>query len=181
MRQLWKLPNQLTLLRLVLLPVILISMLYGRHGLVLALFLFAGVTDAIDGVIARRWNLKTPLGAYLDPIADKLLLSSSFLVLALIGSIPWWVTILVLTRDIIILLTSAVVLLVTSIRDFPPTVYGKFNTGVQVAAVFGAVLRNAYPNFVLSRLAGPAIWLAAASTVVSGVHYAWQTTRKLGR
>ena len=181
MRHLLTLPNQLTLLRLALLPVILILMLYGRHGLVLVLFMTAGISDIIDGVVARRFNLRTPLGAYLDPIADKLLLSSSFLVMSLIGSIPWWVTVLVLMRDLIILATSAVVALATPIRDFPPSVWGKLNTGCQVAAVFGVALRNAYPEFFLSRLASPAVWTAAASTVVSGVHYAWLTTRKLSR
>src|SRR5437867_11061409 len=147
--RLWTLANQLTLFRLLLVPLILIAMLYGRHGLALGLFLLAAVTDGIDGVVARRFDQKTALGAYLDPIADKLLLSSSFFVLALIHSVPWWVTILVLSRDVIIVATSVVVTLATQIRDFPPSILGKMNTAVQVATVLCVVVRNAYPNAVM--------------------------------
>ncbi|MBI3667128.1 MAG: CDP-alcohol phosphatidyltransferase family protein [Acidobacteria bacterium] len=181
MGQFLNLANQLTLFRLFLIPLILIAMLYGRHGLALALFLAAAVTDGIDGLVARRMNLKTQLGAYLDPIADKLLLSSSFFILALIHSIPWWVTILVLSRDVIILATSLVLTLATQIRDFPPSILGKMNTAFQVSAVLGVVLRNAYPYPLTVQLAGVAVKLAAASTVLSGVHYAVVTSQKLAR
>jgi cardiolipin synthase len=181
MRPLWNLANQLTLFRLLVIPLILISMLYGRHRAALGLFVVAAITDAIDGIVARRMNLKTSLGAYLDPIADKLLLSSSFFILALIGSVPWWVAILVLSRDAIIIATSVVVALATPIRDFPPSVYGKANTAAQVATVFAVVLRNAYEVPWTSGLAGALVWVTAASTVVSGVHYAVLTSRKLAR
>jgi cardiolipin synthase len=181
MRQLWNLANQLTLFRLLVVPLILIAMLYGRHGAALGLFLIAAVTDVIDGLVARRMNQKTPLGAYLDPIADKLLLSSSFFVLALIGSVPWWVTILVLGRDIMIVATIVVMRLATEIRDFPPSVLGKVNTGVQIATVFGFVLRNAYPLGWLVWLSEQLLWATAAATLASGAHYAARTSRWLGR
>ena len=181
MRQLWNLANQLTLFRLLVIPLILISMLYGRHGLALGLFLVAAVTDAIDGVVARRLNQKTSLGAYLDPIADKLLLSSSFFILSLIHSVPWWVTILVLSRDVIIVATSVVVALSTPIRRFDPSLLGKLNTGVQVATVLAVVLRNAYENAVTLWLAKTSVRLTALFTILSGVHYAVVTSRKLAR
>lgn len=181
MRQLWNLANQLTLFRLLLVPLILIAMLYGHHGSALALFLVAAVTDGIDGLVARKLNQKTPLGAYLDPIADKLLLSSSFFVLALIGSVPWWVTILVLGRDVMIVTTIGVVALATNIREFPPSTLGKANTAVQVATVFGFVLRNAYPFGWLDWATQQMLWLAAAATLASGAHYAVRTSRQLAR
>ena len=181
MGQLLNFANQLTLFRLFLIPLILIAMVYGRHGSALALFLAAAVTDGIDGVVARRFDQKTRLGAYLDPIADKLLLSSSFFILALVHSVPWWVTILVLSRDVIILATTLVVTLSTQIRDFHPSVLGKLNTGFQVATVFSVILRNAYPNPVILELANLLVWLTAASTVLSGVHYAILTSQKLAR
>lgn len=181
MAPVWNFANQVTLFRLLVIPLILIAMLYGHHGPALALFLIAGITDGIDGLVARRLNQKTVLGAYLDPIADKLLLSSSFFILALIHSVPWWVTILVLSRDIIILTTILVVALSTPIRDFPPSVFGKVNTGIQIATVFGVMLRNAYANPGTQGLAGVLVGLTAASTIFSGVHYAVVTSKRLSR
>jgi len=181
MRQLWNLANQLTLFRLLLIPAILIAILYRAHGWALSLFFVAGITDLIDGLVARLLNQKTTLGAYLDPIADKLLLSSSFVVLALIGSIPWWVTILVLSRDTIMVATTLVVTLSTQIRDFPPTFLGKCNTTVQLVAVFGVLVRNAYPTSVTAVLAEILGWLTALSTVASGVHYTVLISRRLAR
>jgi cardiolipin synthase len=181
MRQLWNLANQLTLFRLLLVPLILIAMLYGRHGAALVLFLVAAVTDGIDGVVARKLNQKTPLGAYLDPIADKLLLSSSFFVLSLIRSVPWWVTILILGRDVMIVTTTGVVVLATNIREFPPSTLGKANTAVQIVTVFGFVLRNAYPWDWVVWTTNQLVWLAAAATLASGAHYAIRTSRQLAR
>ena len=172
MRQLWNFANQLTLIRLLVIPIILIAMLYGRHVTALALFVLAAATDVTDGLVARWLKQRTAIGAYLDPIADKLLLSSSFLILALIHSVPWWVSILVLSRDVIILATTVTVALFTPIRRFPPSILGKLNTVIQAATIFAVVLRNAYPNPLTGRLAPPLIWLTAISTVISGVHYA---------
>src|SRR5216684_3238133 len=109
-------PNQLTFLRLGFLPFFIISIQYHRYALALAILIVAGLTDGLDGLLARSLNQKTALGAYLDPIADKLLLSSSFVVLALNRKISWWLATLVLSRDII-LMTAAVVLL--AVTDWP--------------------------------------------------------------
>jgi cardiolipin synthase len=96
----------------------------------------AALTDGMDGLLARSLNQKTALGAYLDPIADKLLLSSSFVVLAFEGQIRWWLTILVLGRDVLILTTAAVILVAGGYRRFPPSIYGKITTTVQILLVF---------------------------------------------
>src|ERR1700691_1166456 len=121
-------PNQLTFLRLGFLPFFIIAIHYRRYDMALALLIIAGLTDALDGVLARSLNQKTALGAYLDPIADKLLLSSSFVLLALNRKISWWLTILVLGRDVLMLTTAAVILLTAGYRAFPPTFYGKLTT-----------------------------------------------------
>jgi cardiolipin synthase len=181
MRQLWNIPNQLTLFRLLGIPLILICILYGHHRWALALFVAAAVTDAIDGLAARRLNQRTTLGAYLDPIADKLLLSSSFFVLALVHAVPWWTTILVLGRDLIIVTTASVVALATHTRDFPPSALGKLNTAVQVVTVLTVVVHNAYPSVPMARLVAALVWLTGISTVLSGVHYAVVMSRRLAR
>ena len=106
-RQLRSAPNQLTLLRLIFIPFVVISVVEDRYGWALALFVLAGLSDALDGLLARVLKQKTALGQYLDPIADKLLLSTLFLVLAFEHRIPWYVTVLVFSRDLGILIVSA--------------------------------------------------------------------------
>src|ERR1700691_3819081 len=133
-------PNQLTFLRLGFLPFFIIAIHYRRYDMALALLIIAGMTDALDGVLARLLNQKTALGAYLDPIADKLLLSSSFVLLALNRKISWWLATLVLSRDIILLTSAAVILVAYGYRKFPPSIYGKLTTAVQILLVFAVVL-----------------------------------------
>src|SRR3984885_2454838 len=118
-------PNQLTFLRLGFLPFFIISIHYRRYEIALAILVLAGLTDGLDGLVARGLNQRTPLGAYLDPIADKLLLSSSYLALALKGRIAWWLAIMVLGRDVLLLIACAVILLAIGYRPFPPSVWGK--------------------------------------------------------
>lgn len=129
--------NQLTLLRMLLVPPFVILLLYGHQGWALVTFFAAGVTDLFDGLIARRTGQKTTLGAWLDPMADKLLLVSMFVMLTLpgIGSanrLPLWFTVLVLSRDITIVLTVAVVNLAIGRRTFRPSIFGKIATATYV-------------------------------------------------
>src|SRR5437868_12344444 len=124
LRQLKSAPNQLTMLRLVFVPLAAISVVDGKFGLALAIFLLAGISDALDGWLARRLNQRTLLGQYLDPIADKLLLSTMFVVLSTEHRIPWKFTILVLSRDIGTLIVSALLLALTPDRYFKPTILG---------------------------------------------------------
>lgn len=164
-------PNQITFLRLGLLPVYFILIFYGHYPWALALLLVAGLSDALDGQLARRLNQKSELGAFLDPIADKLLLSGSFLILAFNQRIPWWLTILVLARDLFIVVIAGVIVLVVGYRTFPPTIYGKVTTIVQILLVV-AVLAGAafeYPRHLLVN--GVLAYLTAAFTVFSGLHY----------
>jgi cardiolipin synthase len=172
-------PNQLTLLRMLLLPFVLISMIYGHHEASLWLFFFAAVTDAIDGIVARRFNQKTRLGQYLDPIADKLLLSSCFVAQAVIGTLPWWITIFVLLRDVMIISTALVVVLTTSVRNFPPSRVGKANTAVQIGTLLTVLINNVWPALCPTAIVDILIWLTAVTTVLSSGHYALATSQRL--
>ena len=172
-------PNQLTFLRLGFLPFFIITIHYRRYDVALGVLIIAGLTDALDGVLARSLNQKTALGAYLDPIADKLLLSSSFVVLALNRKIGWWLATLVLSRDIILLTSAAVILVVAGYRAFPPSIYGKLTTAMQILLVFAVVLL-AVANWPWLQLAKNIIvYLVAGLTVFSGFHYCFTVARRL--
>jgi cardiolipin synthase len=172
-------PNQLTFLRLGFLPFFIISIHYRRYDLALGILILAGLTDALDGLLARSLNQKTALGAYLDPIADKLLLSSSFVLLALNRKISWWLATLVLSRDIILLTSAAVILVVYGYRKFPPSIYGKLTTAVQILLVFSVVLLGVVDWRWLEHARNVLVDLVTVFTVYSGFHYCFTVARKL--
>lgn len=172
-------PNQITFLRLGFLPFFLIFISYERYDWALAVLVVAALTDGLDGLLARRLNQKSALGAYLDPIADKLLLSSSFFILAIKGKIAWWLTILVLSRDVLILTTAAVILLVSGYRRFPPSLSGKITTTVQILLVFVVVCAAVFEQPYLEVVRQVFIYLVAAFTLVSGFHYSVVIARRL--
>jgi cardiolipin synthase len=141
------LANQLTLLRLALVPAFVILMLYGKIGWALAAFITAGITDGLDGLIARMRDQRTSLGAFLDPMADKLLLVSAFIVLSLPGiglvnRIPVWLTVLVISRDVVIVATVAMVSLALGPRTFRPSVYGKIATATYITTSVVVMIFN---------------------------------------
>jgi cardiolipin synthase len=172
-------PNELTFLRLGFLPFFLIAVIYGHYGWALGLLSAAAFTDGLDGLLARTLKQRTALGAYMDPIADKLLLSSSFIVLALKGKIRWWLAVIVLSRDVFLLTIAVVILLVVGYRRFPPSIYGKLTTLFQVLFVFAvlamAVTPWAWVPLVRRLLAD----LVTAFTVFSGFHYSVTVSRRL--
>ena len=172
-------PNQLTFLRLGFLPFFIISIHYRRYDLALAVLIISGLTDALDGLLARSLNQRTALGAYLDPIADKLLLSSSFVVLALNRKISWWLATLVLSRDIILLTSAAVILVVSGYRKFPPSIYGKLTTALQILLVFAVVLLAVTDWRWLNVVRNIIVYLVAGFTVFSGFHYCFTVARRL--
>jgi len=177
--QILSVPNQLTLIRMLLVPFILISIIYEQHDVALYLVLAAALTDGFDGLVARYFNQQTLLGAYLDPIADKIFLTSTFFVQSLTGRIPWWLTILVLSRDAIILLTALVTALATQIRSFPPSTLGKFNTFIQISTVFVVLVNNAFPQPWTGPIVTGLFWTTGATTVMSAVQYAVKYSRRL--
>jgi cardiolipin synthase (CMP-forming) len=172
-------PNQLTFLRLGFLPFFIITIHYRRYDMALAILIIAAFTDGLDGLLARRLNQKTALGAYLDPIADKLLLSSSVVVLALNHKISWWLATLVLSRDILLLTSAAVILVVVGYRPFPPSIYGKLTTAFQIMYVFAVVLLAVTYWPWLSHLRNIIGYLVTVFTVFSGFHYSFTVTRRL--
>lgn len=173
------LPNQITFLRLALLPVYFILIFYGHYKWALTLLLMAGLSDALDGQLARRLNQKSELGTFLDPVADKLLLSGSYLILAFNHRIAWWLTILVLARDLIILMIAAVILLVVGYRTFPPTIYGKATTIAQMLLVVAVIAGAAFEYPAHQRMNELLVYLTAALTVFSGLHYSVLVARSV--
>jgi cardiolipin synthase (CMP-forming) len=175
--RIWTVPNQLTLLRLGFLPIFLSLTSYERYQWALLVLVVAGLTDLFDGWLARRLNQRSSLGAYLDPIADKLLLSSSFVILAYKHAIAWWLTIIVLSRDILILVVAIVIILISGYRPFPPSVFGKLTTFFEITLVFVTVLVLAYPQTNLGFVIRPLIDVAAAFAIFSAFHYSFAVTK----
>jgi cardiolipin synthase (CMP-forming) len=177
--QLLTAPNQLTLLRMLFLPFIVISLVDGHYITALILFVLAGLSDGLDGLLARRLHQQTLLGQYLDPIADKLLMSTLFLVLSILHKIPWKYTVMVFSRDIAILVTSAVLYTIAGLRNFSPSIFGKANTCAQIAAVFFVLLFEIYhvPGIYIVRTV--LLWATFAFTAISWVHYAFLVQTRL--
>src|SRR3984893_17012910 len=177
--RIWTVPNQITFLRLGFLPLFLILVLYEEYRWALLVLFVAAFSDAGDGLLARTLQQKSALGAYLDPIADKLLLSSSFVVLSLEKKIFWWLTIMVISRDILMLVVAAVILIIQGYRPFPPTLLGKATTFFEIVFVFLTVFAAGYPS---ERSEIPLHYLAyvvAALATVSGFHYCFVVARRL--
>src|SRR5437868_15302855 len=130
---------------MVFLPFIVIKLLDHHFKGALILTIIAGLSDGLDGLLARRLHQQTTLGQYLDPIADKLLLSTLFLVLSVLHKIPWKYTVMVFSRDMAILATSAVLYTIAGLRNFSPSIFGKANTFAQIGAIFFVMLFQIYP------------------------------------
>jgi cardiolipin synthase len=171
-------PNLLTLLRICLAPFLIAAILENRFKVGFILFVAAGLTDALDGLLARLLQQRTVLGQYLDPVADKLLLSTLFLVLLHEGLIPVRVTVLVFGRDVGILLVSAILYAAAGRREFKPSIFGKANTLAQVLAVAVVLLHQLTQAPWVVALRAFALWATMIFTVVSGLHYAWIVAHK---
>ncbi|HEY2459844.1 MAG TPA: CDP-alcohol phosphatidyltransferase family protein [Candidatus Acidoferrum sp.] len=177
--RIWTVPNQITFLRLGFLPFFLILISYDQYRWALLVLVFAGLSDGIDGLLARALNQHSALGAYLDPIADKLLLSSSFVILAFKQKLAWWLTIMVLSRDVLLLTVAAVIILISGYRPFPPSIYGKLTTAFQIILVFMVVLAAAYPDPRMASVNRILIYAVAGITTISGFHYSFTMARRL--
>jgi cardiolipin synthase len=173
-------PNLLTMLRLFTLPFLVITILDGRWRLAFALLWIAGVSDGLDGLLARWLHQKTTLGLYLDPIADKLLLSTMFVVLTHVGVIPRYVTVLVLSRDIGILLIATLLFATNTLRDFRPSFLGKFNTVVQILGILTVMTCQVVPRWGLWEAKNLLLWTIAVLAPVSAAEYAWIVIKRMG-
>jgi cardiolipin synthase len=168
-------PNSLTILRILLIPVYIGFMTYGKYGFALITLLAAGLTDAIDGPLARKLNQRTELGTFLDPLADKLLLTSGFLSLSMLHLVPSWLVILVVSRDVILLLGTAVAHVTNIQIDITPTFLGKGTTLLQLSYVLLAILLT-WRGLGLSVLA-PLLVAMVGFTLASGLHYIYRGYR----
>ena len=167
------------MLRLFVLPFLVITILDGHWRLAFALLWIAGVSDGLDGLLARKLAQHTKLGQYLDPIADKLLLSTLFLVLTHVGVIPLYVTVLVFSRDLGILLIATLLFATNTLRDFRPSFLGKFNTVVQILGVLTVMTYQVVPRAGLAEVKALLLWAIAVLAPVSAAEYAWIVLRRM--
>lgn len=180
-------PNLLTFLRMALIPVFAILLVYERFGWALVVFFIAGISDGIDGFVARRFNQQTELGTILDPIADKLLMTTAFIILALPGIFPVephlrhlpvkpWVAFAVIGRDILIIVVAAAIFITTDFRGFRPSWLGKASTVVQIFAVILILIAAVFPS--LQGFYLPAVYTTVvAFAVFSGIHYIFHVAK----
>src|SRR5213593_2311871 len=181
-------PNLLTVFRMVLIPVFVPLLFYQRFVLALVVFVLAGITDGLDGLLARRFDQKSQLGTILDPIADKLMMITSFVVLSMRSvfpqpvpshlPVPFWVTVAVISRDVFILVGAASINIVTGFRGFRPSLLGKINTTVQIVAIGVIMLAASVPYGTGYYL--PTVYATVfAFAVLSGAHYVFFVSRLL--
>jgi cardiolipin synthase len=162
-------PNILTLVRILLTPVFVILLLRDMFPVALLVFTAAGISDGLDGLIARYLNQRTTLGSYLDPAADKLLLTSAFIVMAVLGIIPDWLMVIVITRDVVIVLGLAILTLTEKKYEVKPTLVSKCTTAIQILVVFVSLYDPAHTKLAL--LHPVLLWGTAILTTLSGLHY----------
>lgn len=172
--------NQVTLLRMLLVPAFVSLVIYGYLGWALITFMVAGITDMLDGIIARRSGQQSELGAWLDPMADKLLAVSTFIVLTVPGlglanPLPIWLTVMIITRDVVIVATVAIVNLAIGTRTFKPSIYGKIATATYMMTVVVAMLFNylGYHSVIVDLF----VWASTAITLISSLHYITHASR----
>ena len=172
-------PNLLTLMRLFIIPFLVIEILDGHYRMAFGLFMLAGVSDALDGLLARWLSQKTTLGQYLDPIADKLLMSTLFVVLTHVGMVPRYVTVLVFSRDLGILLIATLLFATGTLRDFRPSLLGKLNTLVQILGLVAVLSEKVFPLMQIAPLRDFLIQAIAWLAPLSAAQYAWIVFRRV--
>ncbi len=173
-------PNLLTLLRLFILPFLVIAILEGHFGAAFALFVLAGVSDGLDGLLARWLSQRTTLGLYLDPIADKLLMSTLFIVLTHVGLMPRYVTVLVFSRDLGILLIATLLFATGTLRKFQPSRFGKLNTLLQIVTLVAILFARVHPLPYMAAMQLFMVRMIAVLAPLSAAEYAWIIVRRLG-
>ena len=172
-------PNLITLSRLFLTPYIVLAILNRQYPQALFALMIAGITDALDGFLARTFHWTTDVGAVIDPIADKILLVSIYVALGLTGEIPLWVMYVVFARDLLIALGSVVAVLFTSLRDFRPAVWGKISTLLQITTAVFVLAGNAFSELHPGALLIVFFRLTTLAAAWSCVHYYWRALRAL--
>jgi cardiolipin synthase len=172
-------PNLLTLMRLFIIPFLVIAILDSRYSFAFALFILAGFSDGFDGLLARMLSQHTRLGQYLDPIADKLLLSTLFVVFTHMGLVPRYVTVLVFSRDLGILLISTLLFATGTLKDFRPSLLGKLNTLVQIVGLTLVLVAQVWPSLHAGFLRLGLLRAIAILAPLSAAQYAWLVFRRV--
>jgi cardiolipin synthase len=173
-------PNLLTVFRMVLIPVFVTLLFYRRFSLALGVFILAGLTDGLDGLLARRFKQQSQLGTVLDPIADKLMLVTAFIVLSMRSifpqplpshlPVPFWVTVAVISRDVFIIVGAAAINIMTGFRGFRPSWLGKLNTTAQIGGIATIMFAASVPHYTGYYL--PTVYATVFTlAVLSGLHY----------
>jgi cardiolipin synthase (CMP-forming) len=166
-------------MRLFIIPFLVIAILDAHYRTAFALFILAGISDALDGLLARMLSQKTTLGQYLDPIADKLLLSTLFLVLTHVNLIPQYVTVLVFSRDVGILLISTLLFVTNALRDFRPSFFGKLNTLAQIVTLIVVLCQKVFVAIDLTAWKDGLLRSIAVLAPLSAAQYAWIVIRRM--
>ena len=175
-------PNFLSLLRIILVPVFVIFLIQDSYIKALIVFTIAGLTDALDGTLARLLNEQTKLGAFLDPLADKLLLSTSFISLSIFGLIPGWLTVIVISRDFIILLGIVILSMMSITYEIHPIFISKITTALQIGTVFLTLFLKSFNYSIVSHdLIIILAWLTASFTIISGLWYIFKGINFINR
>ena len=164
-------PNLLTVLRILVTPLFVICLIRDQHGYALLIFVFAGVSDGLDGLIARMLNQRSELGAVLDPIADKLLLTAAYISLGILKDLPGWLAVVVISRDVLIVTGIAVLTFASIPFDIRPSLVSKWTTAFQILMIAVTLLGF---HFTEAEIVKPVLgWATAAMTVLSGLHYTY--------
>jgi cardiolipin synthase len=176
-------PNFLSLLRIILVPVIVIFLIQDEYAQALIVFSVAGITDALDGMLARILNKQTQLGAFLDPLADKILLSTGFISLSIFGLIPSWLTVIVISRDLIILMGIMTLSMLSVPYEIKPVFISKITTTLQISTVFLALFLKSFTFEMINyaELVKFLSWLTACFTILSGLVYIFKGIKILNR
>ena len=181
-------PNMLTVFRMVLIPVFVTMLFYQWFIVALAVFVCAGLTDGLDGLLARRFDQRSQLGTVLDPIADKLMMVTAFIVLSMRSifpapvpshlPVPFWVTVTVISRDVFIIVGAAAINIMTGFRGFRPSLLGKVNTTVQIIAIAAIMFGASVPYYTGYYL--PTVYATVfLFAILSGLHYIFFASKLL--
>jgi len=175
------LPNSLTVLRLLLAPAIVWLIVTGEYRIAAVLFASAALTDFLDGWLARHLKLSTTFGQFADPVADKALLSGTFLAFGITGAVPFWLVVVVFGRDLYLLLATFIAMKFTTLREYRPSLAGKLNTSIQILYVVLLLFMEAVNHSILHNIHELLVWPIAFMAIFTGVQYTVRGILRLAR
>ncbi|MFQ3574781.1 MAG: CDP-diacylglycerol--glycerol-3-phosphate 3-phosphatidyltransferase [Thermodesulfovibrionales bacterium] len=169
----FNIPNTLTMMRILIVPIFVMALIYGKYRMALSLFVIATITDALDGLIARKTGQKTPIGAFLDPLADKVILMTSFIILAILKWIPYWLVIIVISRDLIVIIGWVVLYIITGSSRVDVSPFGKAAIATQFLLIAYKLFAINFPRHI-PQPSNEIYLLVGLVTAISGIHYIYR-------